>query len=78
MTKAQILEELPKLTPDERYEIRLKLSEFDGDPWLDDDDPLSDRDKTLIESRIEAHDRSPETSIPWEDFKGHLSRRLGE
>jgi hypothetical protein len=65
MTKAQILEELPRLTPEERYEIRVRLSEFDDDPWLDDDDPLTNKDKKLIETRIEAHERSPDTAIPW-------------
>ena len=39
MSKTEILEELPNLTPSERDEIRLKLAELDGDRWLDDDDP---------------------------------------
>ena len=34
MSKTEILEELPKLTSEERYEIRLKLAELDGDDWL--------------------------------------------
>ena len=51
MSKTEILEEPPKLTSEERYEIRLKLAELDGDDWLDDDDPLTDKEKALIESR---------------------------
>ena len=31
MSKTEILEELPKLTADERNEIRLKIAELDGD-----------------------------------------------
>ena len=42
MNETEILEELPKLTPEEREEIRLKLVELDNDDWLDADDPLSD------------------------------------
>ena len=45
MSKAEILEELLTLTPEERDEIRLKLAEMDGDRWLDDDDPLTDEEK---------------------------------
>jgi putative addiction module component (TIGR02574 family) len=78
MSKTEILEELPKLTSAERYEIRLKLAELEGDDWLDDDDPLTDDEKELIESRIEAHEKNPETAIPWEEIKARLNRRLGE
>ena len=78
MSKTEILEELPKLTSQERYEIRLKLAELDGDDWLDDDDPLTDKEKALIESRIEAHEKSPETAVAWEEFKVRLDRRLDE
>jgi len=78
MSKTEILEELPKLTSEERHEIRMKLAELDGDGWLDDDDPLTEEQKALIESRIEAHEKNPETAIPWEEVKARLNRRLGE
>jgi hypothetical protein len=52
MTKTEILDELPKLTKEERFEIRLKLAELDGDNWLDDDDPLSDEQKASLEARL--------------------------
>jgi putative addiction module component (TIGR02574 family) len=78
MSKTEILEELPKLTSEERYEIRLKLAELDGDDWLDADDPLTDKEKALIESRIQAHEKNPETAVPWEEVKARLDRRLDE
>jgi putative addiction module component (TIGR02574 family) len=78
MSKTEILEELPNLTPSERDEIRLKLAELDGDRWLDDDDPLTDEEKALIQSRIEAHEKNPESAIPWDEFKARLNRRLGQ
>ena len=34
MSKAEILAELPKLTPAERQEIRRKLTEIDSEEWL--------------------------------------------
>jgi putative addiction module component (TIGR02574 family) len=78
MSKAEIPAEIPKLTPQEREEIYLKLAELDGDKWMDADDPLTDADKALIESRIEAHEKNPQTAIPWEEFDARLKQRLGE
>ena len=78
MSKAEILREQPKLTLAEREEIRLKLAEIDGEEWLDKDDPLTDADKALIEARLEAHEKSPESAIPWKEFDTRLKRRLGE
>ena len=78
MSKTEILEELPKLTSEERYEIRLKLAELDGDDWLDDGDPLTDEEKALIESRIQAHEKNPETAVPWQEVKARIDRRLDE
>ena len=54
------------------------LAELEGDGWVDDDDPLTEEQKALIESRIEAHEKNPETAISWEEFKARLSRRLDE
>jgi putative addiction module component (TIGR02574 family) len=78
MSKAEILAEIPKLTPQEREEIYLKLAELDDNKWMDADDPLTDADKALIESRIEAHEKNPQTAIPWEEFDARLKQRLGE
>ena len=77
MSKADILTELPKLTATEREEIRLRLAEIDGVEWLDQDDPLTDAEKALIESRLAAHEKDPASAIPWEEFQSRLKRRLG-
>ena len=77
MSKLEILSKLPTLSLEERREIRAKLNELDGlaeSEW-DDDSELTDEQKKLIESRIAEHQRSPETAIPWEEFKERLSRR---
>ena len=78
MSKAEILEELPRLSKQDREVIRLKLADLDGDGWDDADDPLSDADKAVIQSRVEAHERDPSSAIPWEQFDEVLKRRLGE
>ena len=50
MSKTEMLEQLPQLTPEERFEIRVKLAELDGDRWLDEDDPLTEEQKALLDA----------------------------
>jgi len=81
MSKAEILEELPKLKPEERHEVLEKIYQLEHiseEEWLDADDPLTDAEKALIASRLEAHEKNPEAAIPWEQFDAQLKRRLGE
>ena len=70
MSKTEILAELPKLTSEERYEIRLKLAELDGDGWLDDDDPLTGEEKALLEARLAAYEKDPDAGSSWEEVEG--------
>lgn len=76
MSKTEILEQLPKLTPAERREIRLKLAELDGDGWLDADDPLTDAEKALLEARLAAYEKDPEAGSSWEEVESRLRARL--
>jgi phage-related protein len=78
MSKTEILEELPKLTSEERQEIRLKLEELDGDDWLDSDDPLSDEEKALLEARLDDLEKHAEKSIPWSEAEAWLKGRYRE
>ena len=78
MSKTEILEQLPKLTSQERWEIRLKLAELDGDGWLDDDDPLTPEQKAMLEARLANIEQHPEDSIPWEEAKRRIEERLGK
>jgi hypothetical protein len=52
------------------------LAELDVDKWMDADDPLT-ADKTFIESRIKAHEKT-QTAVPWEELDVRLKQRLGE
>ena len=78
MSKTEILAELPKLTPDERFEIRVKLAELDGDRWLDDDDPLTDEQKALLDTRLADMEQNPNVSIPWEEAKKRIEANLSK
>ena len=77
MSKTEILEELPKLTPADRQEIRLRLAELDQDDWVDDGE-LTDEEKKEIERRIADVERNPETSIPWAVAEARLTARFGK
>ena len=76
MSKTEILAELPKLTSDERYEIRLKLAELDSDGWLDDDDPLTDEEKALLEARLAAYEKDADAGSSWEEVEIRVRARL--
>ncbi len=71
MSKTEILQELSKLTPEERQEVRLRLAELDKDDWLDEE-ALTDAEKALIEERFRDLEANPKTSIPWEEAKARL------
>jgi putative addiction module component (TIGR02574 family) len=77
-SKTEILEELPKLTKTERQEIRLKLSELDGEDWLDDDEPLTAQEKAQLHARLAAYAKDPDAGSSWEEvesrIRAHLSR----
>ena len=76
MSKTEILEELSRLTPQERFEIRVKLAELDGDRWLEDDDPLTDEQKALLDARVADMEQNPSASIPWDEARKRIESRL--
>ncbi len=78
MSKAEILEELPKLSARERDEVRIKLAELDGDSWLDHDDPLTHEEKEPLEARLAALEQDPERSIPWDEARKRIEARLAK
>ena len=78
MSKVEILEELPRLTAQERREIRRKLIELDDDEWLDAGDPLTDEEKTLLEARLAAYEKDPDVGNSWEEVEARLHARLSK
>ena len=49
MSKAEIIEELPKLTTDELADVQARLDELAGEAWLDPGE-LSDADKSALDA----------------------------
>ena len=77
MSKAEILQILPNLSAKERQEILERLLQLEGEGWLEAAD-LTDEERRLIESRLEAHRQNPESAIPWEDVEAKLIARFGK
>ncbi len=65
MSFAQVLEELPALTVEQRQELMRRALELE-------DSPLSDADETLAESRLAAHKENSATSVPLAEIKRRL------
>jgi hypothetical protein len=75
MSKAEILEELPNLTKQERDEIRLKLTEIDGEFWLDSEELTTD-EKALLDSRLAAYLKDSEAGSSWKEIEDRIRARL--
>jgi putative addiction module component (TIGR02574 family) len=75
MSLAEILDEIPRLTPVERQRVAEKIFELEGD-WIEGGDELSPEEKHLLESRLAGHDRDPASAVPWEEVKARLQARF--
>jgi hypothetical protein len=69
MSLAQILEELPSLSSDERRQIIQRAAELE--------DALTPEDEAIVEARLAEHDRAPHTAIPLEQFTQEVRSRYG-
>ncbi len=75
MSLAEILDEIPRLTPVERQRAAEQLFEVEGE-WIDGNDGLSAEEKHLLDSRLADHDRDPASAIPWKEVTAHLRARF--
>lgn len=76
MSFNEVLAELPKLSPQERDAVRIKLAELNGEEWMDDG-LLTPEDKALIERRVAEHAQNPDAAIPWAVMEARLKARYG-
>lgn len=68
MSLSQVLEALPDFTFEERQLLIRRVIELD-------DPSLSEKDETLVESRLAAHRLDPKSSLPVDTLKEHLQSR---
>jgi hypothetical protein len=65
MSFAQVLDELPGLTVEQRQILIRRALELD-------DPPLSQADEALIDSRLAAHHADPNSSVSFDEMKARL------
>jgi putative addiction module component (TIGR02574 family) len=49
---------------------------MDSDGWLDEDDPLTDADKALLEERLAKYEKDPDAGRSWEEVEARIRARL--
>lgn len=75
MSIAEIVEVLPKLTVEDRDELRLRLLELDREIWTDSSHPLTDSEKALLDARLAAYRKDPDAGSSWKDVEARLLGR---
>jgi putative addiction module component (TIGR02574 family) len=68
MSFNEVIEELPRLTFEERQILIRRVVELD-------DPPLSAADERLVENRLAEHHADPSSSIPLDELKSRLRSR---
>ena len=66
MSFSEIIDELPRLSPQERLRVAEQALALDT---------LSEEDESVVRERLTEHDRAPETAIPLDDFLAQLRTR---
>lgn len=80
MSKTEILDELIKLKPEERQEIRAKLNELDGiaeEDWIDDGE-LTVEQKRMLDERLAQFEADPHSGSSWQEVEARLREKLKE
>lgn len=78
MSKAEILQELPKLKPEEREEVRAKLNELDDvadEAWIADQELTAD-EKAMLDARLAQYENNPDEGSSWEEVEARLRTQL--
>ncbi len=68
MSFAEVLEELPALTVQQRQVLIRRALELE-------EPPLSDAEEALVETRLAAHRQNPTSSVPLDEMKRRLRSR---
>ena len=72
MSKAEILQELPKLKPDERQEVLERLWDLEDQDLVNGLGP-SPEEKAILDRELAEYQRTSDAGAPWQDVKKRLS-----
>lgn len=75
MSKAEIIAELARLSPEDLADIQSKLDELAGEAWYGRGE-LSESDKQALDSEIKAYQNDPNAGRPWDEAKTRIQARL--
>ncbi len=67
MSKEQLVAELEKLTPEERWEL---FEHF----WPSELQGPTEEEKALLDRELEDYRKNPNDCVPWEEVKAQLQR----
>ena len=67
MSFAEVLQELPALTVQQRQLVLRRVLELEAPP-------LSNAEEALVDSRLAGHQQNPASSVPLDEMKRRLSR----
>ena len=77
MSKAEILQELPKLGPGERREIFERICELEEGDLLKGVGPTVE-EKALLDRELEDYAQTPNAGSSWEEVEARLLKRPGQ
>jgi hypothetical protein len=75
MSEAEIIAELPRLSPEDRAEVQARLGELAGEAWQDRGE-LSDADKQSLDAALAGYAKSADAGSSWDDVKARVEARL--
>ena len=77
MSKTDILEELPKLNPEDRFEILDRICQLDSGDWTDGGE-LTVREKSILDARLAEFEKNPEAGSSWEEAAARIRQKLSQ
>jgi hypothetical protein len=76
MSKAEIIAELARLTPEDLVDVQAKLDELAGEAWQDRGE-LSAADKETLDAALADYEKSPDAGRSWEEMKARVHSAMG-
>ena len=73
MSKAEILQELPKLPLGERREIFQRIVELEDQELIKGGEPTRD-EKDLLDRELEEYQRNPDAGSSWEEVEDRVGK----
>jgi len=70
MSKVEILDELPRLTPAERQEIAIRIQEIGGAG-------LTEAEKQILDRELADYERNPDAGSAWGEVEARIRGSAG-